>query len=189
MRATRAFPAGPLAILLASAIGCGVDELGVLRVDFELDPAPTASRAEGIDTSGAAAWSGALRVDAVDGAGVVDADGLPQPEGRSYRVTAAFAHGERDALPGAADSESTGHTHGALRAGVRRRGTNLGDLTDVVLGDLAWDGTNGVWVLRFFADDTDGHPLGALRACTVDLAGGPAEAVTLLAGAVGQGDE
>jgi len=171
--------------------GCGSDHLGVLEVEFALDPAPFSALPSGVDGARVAASHGDVRADAVLGLGRVSVVGLPElPAGLSYSVTVGLLHDEREALPGGESTASEGHAHGALEVAGRRSGPHATSLHDVTLGDLERNLTSGQWLRYFSSEDLLGHPPGGLRACQILLAGiEPLPSALLLAGSVGTVEE
>lgn len=146
----------PLALLVGSA-GCGLDNLGVRAVEFNLQPALSADLPVDYDRVGAMMASGHVEADVIEGHGTLTVTGLPTPPpGFDYMATLMFAHEEREGLPGhdaaGADEESHDEEEGL-------ENLSLGVL---LTGDGA--GSQG-----FSADGIDDHVLGGLRAAMIML--------------------
>lgn len=151
-----------LAVWGVLLISCSDPPRGVTSMSFALKPVWVVSWPEGVDQATFVSLplaTGTVSVDVADGMGDLEVAGLPSlPEGYEYGVTLLLAESERELLASEESGEEAGgHAHHSESG-----------LVSVAAMSLAGAG-DGDWYSMFHDDETEGYPLGALRAVTVAI--------------------
>ncbi len=169
-------------ISLMLAASCGFDNLGVLTIEFILNPTEIEELPEGItedDLAGLDLAHGDVHVDVIENEGVVTADDLPAlPDGFEYEVILHMAHHERDGLMSGDHHEEEEHGHGEGEEGEEHGE----ELETVSIGHMHSMG--GSWMIEFHSDDIHDHSMGTVRACQVIIEPPVGEHMTVLFGQV-----
>lgn len=179
-------------LVIMIAAGCGVDNLGVLAVTFDLNPPAPDQVIAGVDVRAYAAGSGLVDIDVSADLGMIHAQGLPALHEKStYRAVVFLAPTEREALPTAAPllvHSGARRFHEKLVKGVPELNVGLQDLDSVTIGSLELTGNQ--WLVHFSQASIAPHPLGAIRGAVVLLADelDRAQPILVLWGTVG-GDQ
>lgn len=190
-----------LLLSIAGFSGCGLHDLGVLSVSFDLTAVEVEAAPEGLDVEFPEAVheaTGTVNVDVHEDDLHIAVHGLPElPEGFAYMAMGSFAEHARGALPGVEEEVEAGHGHGASTFGTAASATASAgegehddeeELTTMTLGELEPGAEDGEWEIELSSGDLGDDEIAAIRAAMVMLVSEMGDITPLLQGEVGAED-